>query len=392
MHKQLLSATVGLVFVPALVAQSVWNVPSGTPLGPTIAAASPGDILQLSGTYPGFLLDKGLIVRGPATIERSVGDPSTRSTHVTLPAGQSASFRQLDFRPLWTTLGGDGHRVIVDGSLSCEDCSFTGTSPDAALELVSGVLALQRCTVLGAGYGPGLAVLGGVASIVDSSVDGSDLTFQWGTAKPAVVVSGGELLACELAARGGRGGIDYGGPGPTVLVPGAPALVQTGGEVVVTDSVLTGGPNLLGAGGPAIHATGAVAIARTQLVVSANVSGPSVGYTVDDDLPGIAISGPLARGATVGVTAFPGAAQLALGLVGSLDLATSNIAPVVEPVFGLPGQQVLLVVATPPSGPLLAHFTIPNVPWLVGQDVWYQALELTAAGARGSAVVGGFVR
>ena len=94
MQTQLLKAAVGLAFGSVLMAQTTWTVPSGTPLGPTIAAAAPGDIIQLSGTHPGFDLTKGLTIRGPATIRMASAIPSTATTRVNVPVGQTASFQR----------------------------------------------------------------------------------------------------------------------------------------------------------------------------------------------------------------------------------------------------------------------------------------------------------
>ncbi|MCK5944121.1 MAG: hypothetical protein KAI24_19200, partial [Planctomycetes bacterium] len=279
-----------MAFASIAAAQTVWTVPPGQPVGPTIAAASPGDIIQLSGTHPVFDLDKGLTVRGPATIEPSATLPAPIETSVDIPAGQVASFEQLVFQASYNSSGGHGGRVVVDGELSCEDCSFDAVTGQlqGTVELRTGVLALQRCDLQGVGGGAGLAILGGTCSAVDCTFAGASDGFWWPA--PAIDVRGGVLMAAGITATGG-----YGGSLNGAFLPGQAGLRRTAGRAVVVDSELRGGVTF-GPGGPAIAATTGVTIARTVLVDAA-LSPPSSGFTVDPDLPGIEISGPLATGA-----------------------------------------------------------------------------------------------
>lgn len=383
-------AVVFPLLLSAVAAQTVWNVPSGTSVDAAIALAQPGDVLVLSGSYPPFTLDKGLTLRGPATIQRLNGFVNIRRTRLTIPAGQRAHLSELSFERTYTALGPSSHEVDVSGDASFDGCTFEVRGLPRGFEVTAGNVSLQRCSIE-ARSGDAFVLLGGVASLTDCSVSVQNPSDE--LPAPAVVVEGGTLVASRLQATGGTGVISN-----ITLVPGQPALRQTAGAAWITDSVLTGGaPSVffqVTAAGPGIEGAGGVTIARTQVVAGGtNPSGPSTGFSIAPELVGIASSAELVRGTTVDVVATPGTAGLLLGMGASFSLASAQTPLVPQPLFGAPGPIVPVLLTVPISGqPVTLTVAVPNLPALAGQSFWFQACELTPAGLQGSAVVGGVVR
>lgn len=389
----------------SLVGQTTWVVPAGASLAPTIALAAPGDILQLSGQHPGFTLNKGLVLLGPAQIQNpnyaQSFPPSGVETSVQIPAGQVATLVGIDFRMSGFLPSGVGHRVTVAGDAAFEDCQFRGSYVQgvaATVHVQAGTVILQRCLVTGFPGTVGMRVDGGTVVMTNCEVRGGSWDSSFPGVTPAVQQAGGVIHASFLTAIGGSGGTST-FSGITVY-DGMPAMVVIGGASFVTDSTLTGGGGgslfSLGQPAPALQGSGQVRVARTTLAPGTAVTGaaaPSSGFTIEPTMLGMSGSGPLRLGQTFTATATVGTAQQLLGIVGGFQLQANSVPTIVEPVYGSPAQLfTLLLVAPASSAQVPVTLNVPNVASLLGLGIWLQAVQLVGSQLRTSPLVGGVVR
>lgn len=366
-----------------LLAQTIWTVPAGAPLEPTIALAAPGDILQLGQSHPTFVLDKGLVVLGPSEIFDFSG-----TTSLQIPAGQSAHLVDLNFPPDYSTSTPAGSTVRVAGNATLEDCQIFGSAAPiySALDILSGSVALLRCELQAAAFGAeAMHVSSGIVTMSDCELTGLSASLGSGPiggnlSGEAMRVLGGTVVASACELRGGRGAnaAGYGHP--------SPALVNTGGSVFLSDCVVE-------AGIPAFQSTGVAPILGAARVARSTLGGsPSLGVVIDDSMVGMNIDAPLRLGLTATATATAGDQLQLLAIVGGFEFSAATYAPFVEPLFGQPAQLVVLTLALPAAGATVSWpLSVPAIPGLIGAGVWLQAIQFDSAEIRASAVVGGVV-
>ncbi|MCB9877780.1 MAG: hypothetical protein H6835_09285 [Planctomycetes bacterium] len=398
-----LRAAIGALLVSHLAAQTTWVVPDGTDPDVYIAQASPGDTLQLSGEHPGFTLDRGLTVLGPADVRIYTPPFTDTAVHVVLPPGQRARFIGVRFIGFISSSGpGSGGDVHVDGDVSFEDCYWgtqyvSGVAVPASLTVSSGAVQVVRCTIYGSYQTVALNLTGGHCSIADSVLNGANFLSGWSfVPQPAVRQAGGTLVASHVTMLGGYGGSYFFG---TLLTnDAAPGMEQVGGVAYLSDSELRGGDGRgfsLAKAGPALAGYGQCLHARTQLVdgvSSLGLTGPTTGDVSDPAMVGVSMTTPLRLAQPYAVVGTAGSSLGLFATIGTFDLAMTQGAPLVEPLYGTPGTHVVLTVATPAAGQQVAtNGSVPNMPALVGATVWFQCLQLDGAAVRLSSVVGGTI-
>lgn len=402
-------AAVAISFA-GLSAQAIWTASSSN-LQAVFQQAAPGDVVLLpgGGPYEPFQLTKGLTLIGVLSqtqIENQQGP--THDSSITVPAGQRARIVDLDFRQ---AAYGGGHHVQVNGDVAFEHCRFQPSSfgnPES-VEILDGDVRMHHCEVLPSLWGAsGLRAVQGLVSLTDCTLAGNRASWDpfLFTLQSAsgLYIENATVVASRCTITGGAAGWDV---SAQPYLPPAPGIRVTGssGRLFLSDSAVTGGSgftqyhpqNLMGPGAAAIAAGGAgvVEFARSALLGGpGTVVGPaSTGNVVQvPELVGIGIDHGFVRGLTTTVTATAGSSQQLLGVVGGFDGTLGTNPIVVEPV--LPATQVfVLVLATPPVGGVVpAAVAVPDVPGLLGVDVWLQALQWTNGAARASPVVGGVVR
>lgn len=143
----------------------------------------------------------------------------------------------------------------------------------------------------------------------------------------------------------------------------------------------------------ALDSAGTVSIARTTLTDAVGALGTSTGYQQVGQMVGMHCPTPPSLGNPLIATARAGDSQELLGIVGGFDRTANFVAAIVEPLFGVPSQLLTLALAIPaPSAPVPLTVPVPNVPALVGTELWLQALQLAGGEIRASTVVGGVIR
>lgn len=373
-----------LLLLAPLSAQAVWIVPDTTSVDAVIAQAAPGDVIQLAATHPPFTINKGVEVVGAAggttiSYNQPPNFPGPGSIVVAVPAGQRASLRGVLVDEMY--FGGntaEGFLELISGQ-----CEVSEVGVGGPIRVRGGNHVLQRITY----PGTWLDQSGGVCSVADSTfhaVYRVSSPFGWGGV--GVRQTGGVLLASQVSMRGTDGN------GPDSAWPGMQA---TGGTAYLTDCTLQGGevgfawfppaaPALVG--NPNVH------LARATLTDGVGAP-PSSGYAVEPAMVGMSCQGVPTLGASFTATATAGTSQQALGIVGSFDATPSTASPFVEPLYGIPGSQVSVVVAFPAAAATVsATVSVPNVLALRGVTVWLQAAQIDGAVIRASALVGGTIR
>lgn len=403
-HCSHLHAAIGALLASTLAAQTTWVVPNGADPDIYIAQASPGDTLQLSSQHPGFTLDKGLTVIGPADIRHDTPPFNDISVYCTIPAGQRARFVGLRFLGFLSTTGpGAGGDVHVDGEVSFEDCVWytqyvNGVAVAAALTVSSGAVEIVRCTIGAAYQTTALNLTGGHCSIADSVLDGANFLSGFSfVPKPAIRQTAGSLVASRVTARGGYGGSNF--QGSFINFDAAPAMAQTGGVARFSDSTFQGGGQgsifSLAKAAPALNGYGQVHVARCQLVDGTStqgLTGPNTGDVPDPAMVGVSMTMPLRRAQSYSVVGTAGSSLGLFATIGTFDLAMTQGAPLVEPLYGTLGSHVVLTLAAPAAGQQVAtNGSVPNAPSLVGATVWFQCLQLDGAAVRLSPVTGGTI-
>ncbi len=384
MHLLLALALLLGVMLGDLRAQTVWTVPNGADLTPFISQASPGDILQLGASHPSFVLNKGLVIQtAGTTIQGSLGGPwwLGGTVQVSVPTGQRASLERLSLPS-----GSDGYSIYSGSLILQGNVVVADVTVDGFVQVNGGCCILQRLDV----WNGMLQVTTGLCEITHSVLRGRN-SGGWppyGNTR-AVEQTGGMLVASRVTATGGHASPYFTNHQAAVRV--------VGGSAFFTDCNLTGGDgfDVWSTGAPALIGNGALAIARTTLTSGTSLSGStaSSGFAPVPTMVGMDCAAAPVRGSSLVVVATAGSSQGLLGIVGGYDATPKTIAPIVEPLFGMPSQLVALAIALPAPGAQVAHVvTVPNLAILSGSEVWLQAVQLDGAQIRASTVVGGTIR
>jgi hypothetical protein len=374
-------------------AQSVWSAQGNTGSNNLLAILSqvaPGDVVEFvpnTGTFPPFILNVGVQLVGPATIEPA--GSAVAYTRFDIPAGQRALARGLSFR---NSSSGARHLVTVMRNTALEECVFH--SPFGSL----GDVVLRDCQALA-----GITVIGGVCSISGGRFSGLPAAWFFGQSAystSAIEITnhwsspaGGTVIASGIVAVGGAAACTMDGYQP--VLPASPAIaVTTPGRLLLSDSDLTGGLGIQCSNGsgvpnaPALTGTVETIVSRTTLVGGS--TGP---VRLTTDRVGLALDRGFALGTTTTATATAGSSQQLLVIVGGFD-ATPMSVPVVEgPVYGLTAGPIVLTGATPPPGGLVVHaLQVPNAPVLLRLQLWLQAFQANGTAAHASPLAGGTIR
>jgi hypothetical protein len=365
-------------------AQTVWSMGAPWPdLAAVIAQAAPGDIVRLNGlTFASFNMTKGLTILGPGVISAAANPTTT----LAIPPTQRAHVVDVDFT---------AHRVLATGTVTFEDCSFTGGVP-YSLD-TNGTILVQRCTFLWMlAPASGMRVQGGLCWITDSQLVGGHI-FNSSIATTALNVVSGEVCVSNSTLTGGNGDL------VTLQgLPGVPALVAVGGSVSITDWSLTGGSSPTWPwptpGAVALSAgTNAVGYARSTFVggAGAPAGGQWVGPVQHVPLLiSMRIAQPFRLGLSTQLIATAGGTGTSaqpLGMMAALELTPAAHPIVIGTFLGATPLIPLLVAFAPPGGLVVHPVPVPNQPNLLGTTVYAQAFQLSFSFLRVSPMVGGVV-
>lgn len=369
-----------VLFGASLPAQNIINVPVGAEVGPYVAQANPGDILQLGAWHPGFVLDKGVVVRGAAggtTIGTWWFD---NFLSMTIPAGERAHLSGLTMPEFSDGSSSYGSSLTLQsGEATVEDLVIEGT-----VQVQGGVLVVQRMQ-----HSAGrVRIQGGTCSITDSTVQGFhayvDVAGSF-SSSPGIVQQSGTLVLSQVDVGGGAGSFVGDSPSPGVSC--------NGGRCYATDCSFSGGFDMFGFNAPSILAAASATaeLARTAL---SDPGQASTGYTIVPEMVGMVASAAPTRGASFDGIATAGSSQEVLVILGGFGIAPIDLSPfVAEPVFGDVPNLAIVTAALPAAGAqVVATVTVPNTPSLQGADVWLQAVQFAGAELRASALVGGAIR
>lgn len=383
----------GLAFASVAAAQTTWSMGSPwTDLATVLAAAAPGDVVLLNGlTFPPIDLTKGLTILGPGTIATTLALPNVQST-LTIPPGERAHLVDVDFQPLlYLGVVIAGQRVVADGDITFENCTFRAGAPSNLL--TAGAVMLHRCTVTGNAAtfwpqsGGGMVVHSGFCSLVDCTVDGGNSLFcgscpnYFLPATAALRVVTGTVVASNTVFSGGSGAV-----GGVFGTSAGTNAVQTSGTAYFTDCTIQAGSTPGGSAPAPMVANATTFFARTLL---------GAATTPQSNLPqlvGMQLSQGLRLGQTSTITATSGGANL-LGILAGFDGAVGSHPVVIEPVLAPVSQLITLTIALPSPGSAVSRaLAVPSAPALVGLAVYVQALQLDGLTVRASAPVGSVVR
>jgi len=373
-----------------------------TDLDQVIVMAAPGDVVLLNGLqFPPFTLTKGLTLIGPGTIRPFTFFAVDQVSTLTIPSGQQAHFAAVDFAPHPAILAVT-HRVVANGRVTFEDCSFGAGAPNNLI--VSGTILLHHCLVHGSTINSGsvqvggMRVQGGVCCITNSTLVGASAVFSGGYAtyivppSPALVVQAGIVLLSTSNLFGGAGLAHpmFGAP-----LPGAPAVVVTNGTTSVSDCSLRGGPSPnMFAGAAALVGNANTFHGRTTLVGGggATTGAPSLGPVQHlPQIVGMAIGQRFRLGLATPLTAIAGSSQ-PLGMFAGFDPTPTTHPAVIGPILGSLAQLVPLLLTTPSPGLQVVHtISVPNQAFLLGVGLHAQACQLDGNVVRMSAGIGGVV-
>lgn len=368
--------------VPAL-AQVTWTVNSAggaqfTAIQPAIAAAAPGDRIEVQGPgpYGGFVLDRGV------EVESLVGALCGSIEVVGLPAGQSARVSAF---------------VVDHGSQSRVSVRL------CAGKVVLAGVAMSGGATVASGALPGLEVLDSQSVLVDhgdfhgqsdaatgapgASITNSQVAFVSGTTlggvlvstnpaigstgRPGVAVTNSHTTMTGVTLRGGAGasGTSNGGNGGDAL------HVISGVAIVSGFSQLRGG---FGGSGPTPGQQGFAARGNVRHTSETFLIGALTGASVVPQRPVIQVSGGVLLGTTLTwFLAGPAGQFVVLAL--DLDWQYTPL-PLFDGALLLTGNAVLVAPLVLDAQGSASHaIPIPSTPALRHQNVFAQGLAFVGA-------------
>lgn len=294
-------ATFGAILSSAhgAAAQSTLLVPMGASIDAAIAAANPGDILQLAGgVYAPFGLTKGVTILGPALI---MGAP-LRSLDVTIPPGAAGRLVDLDIQlDQRSSASPTGSIRVSSGRVVFDECRIVLRDSTATTLITNAEAIFVNSSIrhMAGSSTPALRIRDADVLAVDSEFFGADTFVVFG-ATPAIEAGGsrGSLQMSRCLAAGGEGSINLTG----TASPTQPAIRSTL-DTWLVDCRMEGGSDSFFfsiPGAPAVDLANGV-IARTALAPgTGSVTGPGfVGnVTTSRRMIGVQASGPLTLGAS----------------------------------------------------------------------------------------------
>src|SRR5262245_59427826 len=242
-----LRALASTVMLAALPAQSVLQVGNGSypDIGAAIAAAAPGDIIEVAaGAYPPFTLDKALtITAAPGARVAVLPSVALAPTVLRPPLGTTARIVHIEFRNPWILLWADTR--VERGTVWLQDCICEGGyQSNAGLRVTNATAVLDRCIVAGfgvaAGGSPGVSNHGlfadhAQAFASDCQFAGSTAGFDLSEGGSGIAANAATVQCARCLVLGGHGE-------PLCFYAPAPAVRSTNGSVLsFADCSLQGG-------------------------------------------------------------------------------------------------------------------------------------------------------
>lgn len=400
------SLPLGLLFAAGLGAQTVIKVGPGElpQISHAIAIAAPGDVIEVAaGNYLPFNLDKALTVRAaPGAVVNVTALATLATTRLRPPAGSVAALVRLNFINPQSTFGGNETR-IERGTVFCEDCGFE-SPPNftvGALNVENATAVLRGCLLVGNGvlagragsYNPGLVCRNGEVFASDSSLRGSNTTFDsYGGGGEGARLSASIAHFVRCTIEGGRQMACIAGP------PGRGIYAVGETRLWLADCTVRGGSSACGVGEIGLHHAAAepARVARNTIVGGAGTTGtgPAVlGTTQADTLLGLgAATQPLVRGAPYRIDYVTQPGWPVLVLVG-LELQARSEPLVHEPwLLAGPGFGTLAIVVADGAGNASWQTTVPALPGLLDARLFIQGLTFLSLPFHAAPPLGGVVR
>jgi hypothetical protein len=377
-----------LLFCGAALGQTrVWTVHQGgggqfTEIQPAIAAASPGDRIEVLGAYiyQGFTLAKGL------DLEATQGASARGCSIELVPEGAWA--RVAGFKAVGPLISvsrcagsvllsrmetpphsfGPGLSVGESAAVWVRDCTILGGSGSWTFSMPGSVAAtlgnsnvtLQHCSIAGG------AGVGAIPTYRLSSTAGGG----------GVSVVGGDVLIEECSVNGGPGGNGSGAAPPS---PGGGGLGAYGAGVLVFGGAsIRGGPyGYPSSGDPSSSIVGDRQFpTAVRVTTDCTLTGASSYVSVVPPLPYIVSSGTASIGGRADLTLRGPQGTAALLL---LDFVHNHV-----PLYGIDGalllppasMAALFPVSIGSGGSLPLTFPVPNDPILRNRFAFFQAAGL----------------
>lgn len=392
----LLMTTLTAVFAGASPAQTLHTVTTEAEFTNAIAAAAPGDVIEVPQTLfvSPFRLTKGITIVGDLRVNvgsRRVVTPTGFDVEFAIPAGQRAYVVGVGFLS-WSAVGGIcpslGRVRVTGGACSFEDC-FIAAPVDLSN---TSTVRFDRCSLSNisgaAGTSPPtLAADNCHVELVDSSVVGRvsgsnfaclanySTAWQWNSSS-ALVATDSTVIASHSTFT-------------THFLAGATVagIESVRSQVWLTDSTV--GPNASWSSVPdALR--GPVRHARSRLTGSVGASA-----IADQDLVGITTSGAFARGSNYTITthASGGGLPMALLLTPGFASASATLPVIAQPLWAAaPIDAVASGVSLGGSGRWFRTISIPSDPALQHRRISLFAAALVGQRVQLSPMVGGSVR
>jgi hypothetical protein len=374
-------------------AQQVHLVSRWDGIDPAIAAAQPGDVIELlpSVSYEPFTLNKGVTVRGRGAY---VGyQPGFNNFVLTarVPPGQVGVLEGLDLSQSYSPYGSYGVSPTIDGgSVRLEGIDF-GTTLGPLL-VRGGSVVVVDCSLTKANdtyEGPAVRVEGASVELRDCTFTGGPAAcaafgcFQQNFATPAVEVQDGTVRIERCALRGGdHSTTRFSGFG-------APALRAIRSTVTVADASLQAGVDRGGVQAPALENAGpdTVELRATTLLGGQPLTvGP-----VDPNAPLVRLARDTRwrRGQTSVLTVAGDAGAVFAVLLASSAAPTSS--PLVgDPVWAMGGDTWFGGVLDS-AGRASLQLAVPSAAGLEHVSAWLQAFSGLQLPLRASTLAGGIV-
>lgn len=354
-----LTACLGLL-VPA-VAQTTHLVGAGgfPTIGAAVLAAANGDIVLVDpGSYPGFVVDRGLTIRA-----RSPGTVTCTSVlfNFNAPSGQQVHCVDLDLHGL----------SFVHGEATFDRCRFSAHG--TALAPSNAHLHLLDCIVGADPNGlvptPSMTADGSVVLASGSTFTGADGAAPYFAPGHALELRGATFFASHCTIAGGANG---GTLPPAIVADPASTLLLADSAVTCLGPCPIVAP---GASGRQI---------RTAL-------SPSCGALPPGPLLGVTRTGPMSAGGTLALTYRFGPNE-PIAMAANLRIGF-QLLPFLEPAVLLEaGCFPVGFATTDANGSASIGWGIPANPALVDRAVWVQGFAGSTAPLQASALAGGVIR
>lgn len=391
-------AVVTVLALSAVIpAQTVWTVTSPSGIQAAIYAASPGDILVLTGglTYDVFQLDRGLTIRGNGA---TVGG-APQGVNVYPPPGQVAHLDSLNFTGGPGPWGSIGCPVIINREVRIDRCAFLSRTSTPALTVGGAQAVIVNSSITASGLvGSAVALECSQALVMlrDCTVTGSNASchpfFGCGSAFPATDAA--RFLFCAVHAErttflGGSHATPTGFP-----AIGAAGIRDTVGTLWLADCTITGGSSISGGiGGTALLHTGptAVDLRACQLIAGTPGGGTSTGpQNPTAPLLRLQLQPVWTRGQVTTLTLHGDPNTLHALFLTPAPVAFAT--PLVVEAVWATGATALAAGLLDSAGDAVHAYAVPNSAALEHAPVWCQGVSGSTFPLRASTLAGGVVR